>query len=325
MKKIVSSWILIIGISFFPSQIIAQCKPNDFIGVSIISKIDFDAMLPLRIANVPVATGHLPDPQGNLGSPICICPAPPPVFERMGITVSFFEPSLLIEVVRDAYCFPAMGFDMNITSLLKGTEGDGRDRYRTFYQSHFFYYPVYEILEMFIDSMCFDSSSFDLAYLTEVDPLWNSDSLSAIISPEALLFANPVTQLVCVIDSISSQFDVSLDPLFWCKGSWGSAYPMTGNTGTNNYVEDGASVAGSLIYKLHRQGMLWESGICGFYPAPIWRKSTYRLQLVTPIASPLATGIGKDGKFWASTKNIPFVAADNFAYLVFRKRKCCAS
>ena len=32
--------------------------------------------------------------------------------------------------------------------------------------------------------------SFDLVYLTEVDPLWADDELTAILNPEAVLFAN---------------------------------------------------------------------------------------------------------------------------------------
>lgn len=51
-------------------------------------------------------------------------------------------------------------------------------------------FPLYKLLEMFIDSMCFESEDFDIAYITEVDTLWNSDTLSAIINPEALLFGN---------------------------------------------------------------------------------------------------------------------------------------
>lgn len=310
---------------FLPLTSLAQCKPNGFLTIDIITKADYGAMLPLRIAGVTIMSGHIPDSQSAVSSPICICKDPLP---RIGIPVSFFEPSRLIEVVRDPYCFPSMGLNLSNTALLKGTKGDGRDRQRTFFQSHYFIFPIYAILELLTDFICMEFTGFDLAYITEVDPLWNNDTMSAIINPEALLFANPVTQLACIADSISSQVNVPLDPLFWCKGSWGNAYPLTGNTTTNNYVEDSASVASSLIYKLHRQLILWGSwgqlGLCGYYPAPIWRKSAYRLQLVTPIAHPKAMGIGVDGKFWTWSKNIPFTASDNFAYLLFKKRECCA-
>ncbi len=310
---------------FSPISIFALCKPTGVLSIDIIAKADYSAMLPLRIAGVTLAQGHIPDAQGAVGSPICVCNDP---FPRIGIPVSFFEPSRLIEVIKDPYCFPTMGLYLPTSPLLKGTKGDGRDRQRTFFQAHYFVFPIYAILELLTDFICMESTGFDLAYITEVDPLWNNDSLSAIINPEALLFANPISNLACIADSISSQINMPLDPMFWCKGSWGNAYPLTGNTTTNNWVEDSASVASSLIYKLHRQLILWGSwgqlGLCGYYPAPIWRKSAYRLQLVTPIPHPIAMGIGQDGRWWTWLKNIPMTASDNFAYLLFKKRECCA-
>ena len=40
--------------------------------------------------------------------------------------------------------------------------------------------------------------SLDLAYLTEVDPLWADDELTAILNPEAVLFANAPAKAACV-------------------------------------------------------------------------------------------------------------------------------
>jgi conjugal transfer pilus assembly protein TraU len=302
-----------------------MCNPNGFLTVDIILKADYGAILPIRIAGITLLSGRLPDAQNAVNSPLCLCNVP---FPRIGVPVSFFEPSRLIEVVKDPYCFPTMGVGLGVTSLLKGTKGDGRDRARTFFQSHYYIFPIYAILELMTDFICMEITGFDVAYITEVDPLWNDDSLSAIINPEALLFANPATHFTCLADSVTSQINEPTDPLFWCKGSWGSAYPLTGNTTTNNYVEDSASVASSLIYKLHRQLILWgswgQAGLCGYYPAPVWRKSAYRLQLVSPIPHPFANGIGIDGKWWSWGKNIPLSASDNFGYLLFKKRECCA-
>ncbi|MDZ7818224.1 MAG: TraU family protein [Aliarcobacter sp.] len=69
-------------------------------------------------------------------------------------------------------------------------------------------------------------------------------------------------------------------------------------------------MAASLIYKLHRQLILWgswgQAGLCGYYPAPIWRKSAYRLQIVTPILSPYAKTTGTTGMMWSFGENPPF-------------------
>ncbi|MCG3662996.1 TraU family protein [Aliarcobacter butzleri] len=321
MKKLIFIFLLFIQVNLF-----AVCAPTGALTVDIILKADYTAMFPLRIAGIPIIPGRIPDVGGSVSSPICVCPDP---FPRIGIPVSFFEPSRLIEVVKDPYCFPSMGFGLTTSGgTLGGTSGDdGGGNQSTFFQGHYYVFPIYAILELLTDFICLQSTGFDLAYLTEVDPLWNNDTLSAIINPEALLFGNPVANLACMADAVTSAVFEPLDALFWCKGSWGNAYPLTGQTGGDGYVEGSASVAASLIYKLHRQLVLWgswgQAGLCGYYPAPIWRKSAYRLQIVTPIPSVYATTIGTTGTIWSFGKNPPFVG-DNFSYLLFKKRECCA-
>ncbi|WP_141050767.1 TraU family protein [Aliarcobacter cryaerophilus] len=321
MKKIIYIFLLSTQVNLF-----AVCTPTGALTVDIILKADYTAMFPLRIAGIPIVPGRIQDVGGSVSSPICICKDPIP---RIGIPVSFFEPSRLIEVVKDPYCFPSMGFGLTTSGgTLGGTSGDdGSGNQSTFYQAHYYIFPIYALLELLTDFICLQMTGFDMAYLTEVDPLWNNDTLSAILNPEALLFGNPVSNLACIADAVTSAVFEPIDALFWCKGSWGNAYPLTGQTGGDGYVEGGASVAASLIYKLHRQLVLWgswgQAGLCGYYPAPIWRKSAYRLQIVTPIPSLYATTIGTTGMLWSFGKNPPFVG-DNFSYLLFKKRECCA-
>ena len=321
MKKSIFIFLIFMQVNLF-----AVCAPTGALTVDIILKADYTAMFPLRIAGIPIVPGRIQDVGGSVSSPICICKDPIP---RIGIPVSFFEPSRLIEVVKDPYCFPSMGFGLTTSGgALGGTSGDdGSGNQSTFYQAHYYIFPIYALLELLTDFICLQMTGFDMAYLTEVDPLWNNDTLSAILNPEALLFGNPISNLACIADAVTSAVFEPIDALFWCKGSWGNAYPLTGQTGGDGYVEGGASVAASLIYKLHRQLVLWgswgQAGLCGYYPAPIWRKSAYRLQIVTPIPSLYATTIGTTGMLWSFGKNPPFVG-DNFSYLLFKKRECCA-
>ena len=321
MKKSIFIFLIFMQVNLF-----AVCAPTGALTVDIILKADYTAMFPLRIAGIPIIPGRIQDVGGSVSSPICICKDPIP---RIGIPVSFFEPSRLIEVVKDPYCFPSMGFGLTTSGgALGGTSGDdGSGNQSTFYQAHYYIFPIYALLELLTDFICLQMTGFDMAYLTEVDPLWNNDTLSAILNPEALLFGNPISNLACIADAVTSAVFEPIDALCWCKGSWGNAYPLTGQTGGDGFVEGGASVAASLIYKLHRQLILWgswgQAGLCGYYPAPIWRKSAYRLQIVTPIPSLYATTIGTTGMLWSFGKNPPFVG-DNFSYLLFKKRECCA-
>jgi len=299
----------------------AVCSPSGALTLDLIGKIDYSAMFPLRIAGATIVPGRIRDSGSHVSSPICICTDP---FPRIGIPVSFFEPSRIIEVVSDAWCFPTFGFGFG-TKLGGGTYGDGQDRQKTFYQSHYLIFPIYALLEILTDFVCLQNTGADYAWVSEVDPLWNSDTLSALTTPEALLFGNPVSNLACVADAASSTLFEPMDPLFWCKGTWGNAYPLTGWTNTKNMVEDSASVAASMIYRLHRDLVLWgswgQAGLCGYYPAPIWRKSAYRLQLVSPVPS-YATTIGTSGLIWTPGHNPPF-KGDNFGFVLFKKRDCC--
>ncbi|AJC92198.1 conjugative transfer system protein TraU [Campylobacter subantarcticus LMG 24377] len=327
IKKYILSAITASIIFLNPTDSKAVCNANPAQILNTLTDICYSCIFPLAIAGIQVIHGPMPDPQGVVGSPICICPAPPPLFIRIGIPIGYFEPDRMIDVVKDPYCFMGMGFEMpSMGSISSGTKGDGADRQRVFYQSHYYIYPVLEVLGVLMDFLCMSSNGIDLAYLTEVDPLWQDDELSALINPEALLFGNPVTNLTCMTDSVSSQANVALDPLFWCKGSWGNAYPLSGNTGNKDYVEDAASVAASMIYKLHRELILWGSagkaGLCGEFPMPIWKKSSYRLQILAPIAHPIASAIGQSGLLWSFLKNLP-AGGDNFTFMLFKKRECC--
>ncbi|GKY13285.1 hypothetical protein THJ046_16850 [Campylobacter jejuni] len=314
---------------FHPSETKAVCAPNPSQILISLTELCWECIFPISIAGIQVIQGPMPDPQGSVGSPICICPAPPPLFFRIGIPIGYFEPSRMLDSVKDPYCFVGLGFGMpEMLTASKGTKGDGHDRARVFYQSHYYIYPIIGMVGILIDAACMNiTSGVDIAYMTEVDPLWQDDELTALINPEALLFGNPISNLACMADSVSAQANVALDPLFWCKGSWGNAYPLSGNTGSKDYVEDAASVAGSMIYKLHRELILWESagqlGLCGEYPMPIWRKSSYRLQILAPVPHPMGMGIGQSGILWSFAKNYP-IAGDNFTFMVFKKKECCA-
>ncbi len=305
------------------------CAVTDAVGAKIVVSACYSCMFPLSVGGIQVVQGPIPDIGGIVGSPICACPFPPPIYVRVGIPVSFFEPSRVVEVVSDPYCFPTFGIPSPATGtgMLAGVKNDGSSSSHTVMQTHYMIFPLYSILEIATDLACVEVTGVDIASITEVDPLWNSDALGAYIAPEALLFGNPLSNLACIADSVTSQFFTPNDALFWCMGSWGNAYPMTGHKPTNDsFVQDTAAMAAKTLYKLHRELILWgswgQAGLCGYYPAPIWRKSAYRLQIIDPIPHFLATTIGQSGMLWDWGKNPPMMF-DNFGFLLFKKRDCC--
>ena len=288
-------------------------------------------VFPIRIAGIKVLDWKGLEDVDPIKSPICICFMGTPPIPRIGIPVSLWEPVRIIETVKIPYCSPFTGMYLPIginAQNLGGKASQNTENSEVAKQNvHYMIFPVWTVLELFLDFICLEHTGFDIAYLSELDPLWQDELLTAVIEPEAIVFSNPITQLACMVDATTSTIGFPLDPLFWCMGSWGSAYPLAGFTQNKDFTEANAAVAAKMIYKLHRQGILWGSigkqGLCGKYPMPIWRKSQYSLLLLHPIPDIIREPIGRSGMIWDWAKNYP-LSGDNFVWMLYRKRDCCA-
>jgi len=286
-------------------------------------------VFPIRIGGISISLGAKNEDYSSMNAnPICLCGDPIP---RVGLKVSFWEPARVIEPVMSAFCFPSLGgLQLSANSTWHGgsvAEHHGTGVTRGAFQLHYYVYPVFGVLNLLTDLACLQGEGFDLAYMTELDPLWNDDQLAAIIEPEAILFGNPAAQLACMADAAAANAGFPIDPLFWCQGSWEGVYPMTAHLANlSNYAEGSAAATGKLLAKLHRQGLLWgtvgEDALCGKYPMPIWRKSQYKLQLGYPWPQMSCLPIGRSGLIWSAGENIP--SMENFVWILWRKRTCCA-
>ena len=316
----------VLGI-LLPLSTHATCRSSF---INPITDINWNGIFPVKIGGVELRGTDIDTPPDDISSPVCVCGSPIP---KIGITASFWEPARLVETVKDPYCFAMIG--MQLSNPQQGFLGGGRSSHSqdqepsTFQQAHWYIFPVWAILDLFLDIPCLDRGGFDIAYITEIDPLWNSDLSSFVLNPEALLFGNPAAQLACVADSVASNAGYPIDPLFWCMGSWGSAYPLTGHINSENYIQANAGLGARMIYKLGREALLWDTGsnVCGPTLTPIWVKSHYRMHIVKPVRGSKVHPIGRSGLIWGSAKNPPFGsrgnAADNFLWMVFRKQSCC--
>lgn len=298
-----------------------------------VTDVCWQCMFPARIGGSSFGgEGVAP---GATDSPACACPSASGV--RVGLSTAFWEHARLVETVKDAYCFPALGTGMggsNLNALSSGSQGsmtqNGGSDYAS-QQAHYFIFPVWVMLNLFADMPCIEKRPFDMAYMTEVDPAWNDDTLSFILNPEALLFGNPVTQLSCMADSVAAVADQPLDPLFWCLGSWGSSYPLSGSTTVTNPTTYNSQMAARMIFKLGREGLLWDTALnkCSSEGSltPIMIKSHYKLQVARPRRGNSCVPVGQPDFLWGSAKNPPLGAGnnspDNFLWVLARARTCC--
>ncbi|MDL1978027.1 MAG: TraU family protein [Deltaproteobacteria bacterium] len=298
----------------------------------------WQCIFPIKIGGQKMGSASQPDnPDCPAKEVLCACQYGE--YERYGVTFAMWEPARLIETVKDPWCFPSLDMDLGDSSgggssssdaeLRGGTESMGNQEVtRTFAQAHYWGFYAYQMMEEDINKSCWEDTGYKLLYMTEIDPLWNDDYTAALIMPEATLFTDKDIQLSCMVDSISSNLWLSSPILFWCMGSWGSAYPMTGHNNDEDYVQANNGIAARMLYKMARENMLLDPGVllCYAVSTPIWIKWHYRMQIAQPTSHWTCYQIGASGILWAYEKNPAFSdGGDNFTFILFRKRSCCAS
>ncbi|MDM2765715.1 MULTISPECIES: TraU family protein [Citrobacter] len=296
----------------------AQCSS---VFMNPVTDIGWSCIFPMRIAGVQIVGGE--ENPSSMDSPVCVCKGG--AIPTIGLKTSFWEPKRIIDTVSDPYCMMPLG--TSLTTPKPGTLGGGLNENNTskraFQQSHYYIFPAWKILDMFYDIPCLDDEGYDVAMMTEILPQWNNDILSLIINPEALLFANPISTLTCAADAAAASFGMPINALFWCMGSWGNAYPLSGSITSTDYVEANAGIAARTIYMMGRLGMLWNTSADGCYRelAPIWRKDRFKLQMMRPTRSTACIPLGREGLLWTGGKHDP--RKDNFMWMMFEKKDCC--
>ena len=188
-----------------------------------VTDVCWSCVFPIEIGGkIPLGgKGALPNPDTGI-NPVCFCGKG--VTMRAGVTMSFWEPLRTAEVVRHAGCLPTMGgatlgdMGLRISDHIKVSSktGDGSMRRHTdFRQVHWYQTPWMFLLEVLLDSSCLDQAAWDLAYLSELDPLWDDNLASFLLAPDAALFANPIAQGACAADCLSASTGLPNNELYW--------------------------------------------------------------------------------------------------------------
>jgi conjugal transfer pilus assembly protein TraU len=304
--------------------------------INPITDICWKCLFPLSIAGRTVAN---PDQDRSTPSEdksfFCACGEPVP---RIGIPIGFWEPFRLADVTLKPFCMVSLGgTDLKLgiktpEGTVHAQQGGKTGRKTAFYHVHWYVYPVLYWMNLVTNLLCMSSESFDIAYMTELDSLWNDDELALWLNPEVALFANSVAQLACSADCASASVATPINTLFWCAGCQGGVYPLTGNLPFHHSGVDASTlILEKMIFKLHRELLLFGSvgkkAACGLYPMPWWRKDQYKLQMTYPSVTKntkmACNPIGRTTFFWGSNKEYPMKGED-FAYLLWRRRYCCA-
>ena len=348
MKKIILTLLIIIIISAEGRSEAESGKGGKCNGrfLNPITDICWSCIFPITIGKTPIIRSSKFKDTPNPSIPVCFCdrggvPCMP------GLTIGFWEPIRLIEITKTPFCLVSLGGIKIMSSKNQGahkkTRTESEKRSKAYYHIHYYVYPPLFLLNLLTDFGCMDMSSYDLAYLSELDPSHTSDSLANFMHPETFLLSNPIAKMACSVDCIASTATKkSMDSLFWCAGCQGSIYPFTGTVESHiGGVATSQLLATRQIAKLHRLGLArktttsknalpkgvnCKSELCS--SSYIWRipKSQYRTQMTYP--RPNVKGeyscnnIGMSDVMYSSGREFPYKGED-FAYLLFRKRNCC--
>lgn len=300
--------------------------------VNPINDVCWSCLFPISIGSIDIVGSSVKDTD-NPSLPVCACGTPVP---RIGVSTGFWEPIALVDVTRQPFCMVNLGgmqLNMGSSYGIADNQTASSPDNNSFYYVHWYKYPLLYWLNIITDGLCIESGDLDIAYLTELDPTWRDDELGFILNPEAILFGNPIAQAACAADSIAATASLPIDMLFWCAGSQGSMYPLTGHVQEHiGGVQASTLLTEKMAYKMHREGLLWDSvgenspALCINYLSPIIPKSRYRYQMVNPLPTVGDGGchpFGATTSVWGSGHEYP-VTGEDFGYLVWRKRNCCA-
>jgi conjugal transfer pilus assembly protein TraU len=248
-------------------------------------------------------------PDGYI-TPLGICGCPNRLY-MPGILMSFYEPYRSVDITKAPFCFVGLGgLDLGegLSSLVPAPNGAqpnyDNQGHSSFMNMHWYLDPILAILEI-LDTGCTmgDTASIDIAFMSEIDPMWNDDDVSFIFAPDSVLYTSLPAQLACTVDCIATsipnvspssktQFinNVSiptygasasgmdnpanmanpasnLNPskyLYWCAGCQGSIYPLDGNNANNiQQVQNAILSAVKANNMIHRLGLQMKT--TGFY------------------------------------------------------------
>ncbi len=312
------------------------CPDGEVWSGKLITDICWGCLFPIRIAGGQWGDGSVP--HGVTDKTFCACDTPTGIPE-LGLTLGLWSPARLIEIVRNPWCAPSLGGTMlneSAVSRLRLLGSGGQAEYdaseTSFFNYHYYAFPLYILLDLFWDDRCNADGyrDFDLVYVSELDPTWNNDELAFFTNPEAVIFANPIAVAACAIDGVAATAGHPIDAMFWCAGTWGHLYPFSGvaYTSAGTDVRISSLLATRATAALHRRGLAWKTvgndALCGGHIYPFIPKNQYRMTLFYPVAETTrAHAIGESTFRWGGAKAFPGPGEDH-VYLLWRWQDCCA-
>jgi len=319
--------VLCVITAMFAQEVEAKCSTKPF---NPISDVAWNGIFPIRVGGVAVATNsELPDASTGTVNPICTCEDVKGTY--VGMEISFWDISYMAEVVGDAYCSPVVGMKysgLDSKGYHSGTNSKAIPSAHTFKQIHWFEFPVFHMIGMLGDLKCLQAGK-DIAPgdMSETNPTYNDDYLSALKDPKIFLFANPAADIACIGKAAIAQlpgswFPMAYDSFFWCQ--WDNIYPLSGNVASGSVLTSSAQIVARQVYTYTQEQAIldYTKLACKGQPSNIMKSSQWRYQFAKPVKSATPFWAAQSEFIWGGGK-APAYNDSNFLFVLFQKKKCC--
>lgn len=237
--------------------------------------------------------GGQPDgASSSLNLPVCACTDALGIPE-FGYPVGFWSPQKVAEVVTQPWCSPSLG-GIRLQDSLSGmgmnrTDEVGMGNVPTsFFHYHYFAYPIMSMIGMMSLPSCMGLYvDFDLLYISEIDPMWDS-ILNLLLNPEAIIFSTPAAYAWCSADCILTTADNQLEEFYGCAACDGSLYPLMGRVmASQDPVAASSLITQRILAGLHRKGLaqrtIGDEAMCEPEYWPTIPRSQYKFSMIAPV------------------------------------------
>jgi len=323
------------------------CKDSGFYSqMKSVSDLCWECFFPIRVAGIN-ATGsgrgrsRLP---AQPASPVCVCPGRMYGMPSPGITWGMWFPTHVMEVVRQPWCSPTLfgevlsgssGFDITKLRLMgsssnpAGAQGN-EAVVGSFYNWHWMTFPVYEVMEQFMSSLCSPGGwggDMSFLYFSEFDPTWSNEMLALFTHPEIKVFANLYARAVCMADAVASTVSRPMDSAIWCAGAWGMIYPFSGVDNVKSAVEAQMLAGVRGLAAMHRRGLAKRTygnkAVCSDSFWFMYPKQQYQFQNFWPYPQRRNNNwTGASSIRWGEWRKIP-VQAEDRVIMQWTYKECC--
>ncbi|WP_374936537.1 TraU family protein (plasmid) [Klebsiella pneumoniae] len=313
------------------------CRDNNVLSAKLFTDVCWGCIFPIKVAGATLGpSGEVPDDAAT--GMVCACADGLGVYHP-GILSAMWEPRRFIELTRTPGCMSSLGgakLDLG-SELQYGTQTDGAQDERlrasiSFYNAHMYAMPLLRMLDLYLPGDCNADpySDFDIISFTEIDPTWNNTTLAFFQNPESAAVSNIIAQQACAVEA-AAQFAGSQpqSTLWWCAGSWGGQYPLTGSVRTMDTPRTTSLAATRQLAVEHRRGLAYRSVgndvACRAKIYPTIPKQQYKLNMFYPTPeTKKGHNIGESPYKWQGGMfRYPTGMGQDSTYMIFQWSDCC--